>query len=156
MPRAEIPEAAEPHARARQRPRQGITAEDLRGTSMQMLISILRNTPARYGEDHMVPLFNSEKGTVIKVTLAEVAAEVARLRTQGVRDDDQGVWPASDAGTTERRTAEPREALTPPSTPGDSMPAASGCTTVTFTSRAELIRHLASTNQVGGRHLAPR
>ncbi len=111
---------------------------------MHMLISTLRNTPARFGQDHMVPLFNATRGMLVKATLADVETEVARLRTLGVHDDDQGAWPAPAGGTTGRRAAEPSAAFAPPSAPSDSTSTASGCTTITYASRADLIRHLAA------------
>ncbi len=139
-----------PPSKLHRRPRCEAVMQQLQGTSMHMLLSALRNTPAHFEADHIVPIFNSGQGTFIKVTLQEVQAEVSRLRSMGVRDDDQGdqAEPGSDAAS--RRPPQSEDAYV-----GIAMHAApatesEGIAERDFTSRAELIRHLTSGSAASG------
>ncbi len=121
----------------------------LKGTSMPMLISTLRNTPSRFGPEHVVPTFNAEKGKIVRATLGDIQAEVERLRASGVSDEGKLASPAEQMVA---RADVGREPAAVPSTQGDDTTkgtAEVACEVVKYANRAELLRHLAQGAAVG-------
>ncbi len=64
------------------------TREALEGSSMAMLLAVLRDTPRHYPLGQEVAVFNATKGTVVTATLSAIQGEVQRLRGLGVRDEE--------------------------------------------------------------------
>jgi hypothetical protein len=109
-----------------------------------MLLSTLRNTPSRYGPDHVVPTFNAEQGIIIRATLRDIQAEAERLRACGISDEGvllaprQQVIVLGDPPTDNAIVTRPPEEVPAP-TRTDEV-----CSVTNYANRAELIRHLSS------------
>ncbi len=112
----------------------------LEGASMPMLLKTLSYTPRHYTEAHIVPVFNSSTGCIVRASLRHIEMEVRRLREQGVRDED----PEEDAAAAARSRPQRAVWSSCPSVAMTPMPTTDGTTTggTRFTCRADLIRHL--------------
>ncbi len=62
----------------------------LEGTSMRMIISVLRSTSGSAQLDSSAAIFNGTTGCVVTTAVGAIEAERDWLRKAGVRDDDEG------------------------------------------------------------------
>ncbi len=115
----------------------------LRGTSMPMLLATLRNTPSRFGPDHMVLTFNAQMGVIVKAKLSDIQEEVSRLRAEGVRDDGTAAGDANKVGADEGNSSSRHDPSVTQGRAPDAVEARPNNYVTTFANRAELIRQLA-------------
>ncbi len=121
----------------------------LGGTSMPMLISTVKHAPRQHHLDHIVPIFNSATGCIVRASLRSIVGEIERLRDLGVSDDGLLGNQAQDARPTPPRA--PSGEIHAPTATDLTVSSNVAREEVKFASRAELIRHLSSTGKKRGR-----
>ncbi len=127
--------------------------EDLEGTSMAMMITILRETPKHRPIEAEVAVFNAVKGKVVTLPLALLQREVQRRRENGIRDTEQHVGSAAgESLRLERPTVESdqdwKKADPPDRTSEDGARASPP--RHAYCSRRSLVRHLEQVAEAAG------